>query len=225
MPGGRARVSLSVKGGAVVRRVLLFVSVVAVVAAGVLGVPGATVGVAAGAGGAQTAGGRLDPSFGRGGIVLTPLGFAGAAARAVAIQTDGRVVAAGSTLPAPREPDDFALVRYTLAGKLDPSFGTGGKVLKDLGGDDEVFAVAVQKDGKIVAVGDSADAAALVRFTTGGRLDSSFGTGGKVIDRSAATFLRQAVAIQKDGKIVVVGWSAMPGLRACPLHDQREAGR
>jgi beta-propeller uncharacterized protein DUF5122 len=64
-------------------------------------------------------------------------------------------------------------------------------VLTDLGGDDSVFAVAVQKDGKIVAVGDSTFAA-LVRYTAGGRLDSSFGTGGTVSRRKTRCLRRWA---------------------------------
>jgi hypothetical protein len=50
---------------------------------------------------------------------------------AVAVQKDGTIVAAGAS-GAPytdRQKDDFAVVRYTASGKLDPGFGRGGKVL------------------------------------------------------------------------------------------------
>lgn len=163
----------------------------------------AAVAILLAASGGQSGGGALDPTFGRGGIVLTALGFENAGARDVALEPDGRIVAAGSAMPAPREAEDFALARYTTGGKLDPSFGRGGKVLTDLGADDHIVAVAVQADGKIVAAGSGGE---LVRYTTGGRLDRSFGAGGRVIDRSTSSFYT-GVALQKDGKIVVVGWS------------------
>jgi uncharacterized delta-60 repeat protein len=158
--------------------------------------------VALGAGGAQAAGGTLDSSFGTGGKVLT--GFvrgADAAATGIALQPDGKIVAAGHG-----GDWDFALARYTISGKLDPSFGSGGKVLTDLGDeDDQATAVAVQKDGKIVAAGQtgykSTQHLALARYTTGGKLDPSFGNGGKVA--LANMHKAHAVVIQAQGRIVV----------------------
>ena len=118
--------------------------------------------------------------------MLTDLGSASDdEAYAVAVQKDGKIVVAGYSDAGGS--CDFALVRYTKSGVLDASFGTGGKVLSDLGSasDDDAYAVAVQKDGKIVVAGSS-DAGgsndfALVRYTKGGVLDASFGTGGKVL--------------------------------------------
>ena len=74
---------------------------------------------------------------------------------AVAIQQDGKIVAAGVSDAGTT--GDFALVRYDTIGSLDTTFGAGGKVLSGFGsaGDDEASALAIQQDGKIVAAGDS----------------------------------------------------------------------
>src|SRR2546421_6378345 len=85
---------------------------------------------------------------------------------------------------------------YGAAGNLDPTFGTGGKVTTDFGGNEVAYAMALQSDGKIVVAG----LPTLARYNTNGRLDTSFGAGGKVTD-----FQATAVAIQLDGKLVVGG--------------------
>ncbi|MFE2972789.1 hypothetical protein ACFXKC_56590 [Streptomyces sp. NPDC059340] len=100
-------------------------------------------------------------------------------------------------------------------GDLDPTFGTGGKVLTDFGGND--FATAVQADGKIIAVGQSDGAGdfdfALARYNTNGSLDTTFGTGGKVTTSfgTGSADLAQGVAVQTDGKIVAAGRSNASG--------------
>jgi uncharacterized delta-60 repeat protein len=149
--------------------------------------------VVAGMGGDQyalaryTADGKLDPSFGSGGTVLTTLE---AGSHALAIQHDGKIVAAGSI----SGPDsnyapsfNFAFARYTSSGSLDPSFGRGGMVLTkfrsgaaNLRSGAAADAVAVEPDGKLVAVGSFVGDFALARSTSRGSLDPSFGRGGMV---------------------------------------------
>src|SRR5438445_7680780 len=86
---------------------------------------------------------------------------------------------------------------YGAAGNLDPTFGAGGKVTTDFGGNEVAYAMALQSDGKIVVAG----VPTLARYNTNGTLDASFGAGGKVTDFQAG-----AVAIQLDGKFVVGGF-------------------
>ncbi|MGF1471252.1 MAG: hypothetical protein ACFB50_05840 [Rubrobacteraceae bacterium] len=111
-----------------------------------------------GAGEAEAAPGDLDPTFNPSGnppgTVTTDVGGNGTSfAEGVAIQPDGKVVAAGSA--GTDSGDEFAVARYNADGTLDPSFGTNGTVTTDVGGNDSSFAnaVALQPDGKIVAAG------------------------------------------------------------------------
>jgi uncharacterized delta-60 repeat protein len=145
------------------------------------------------------ANGTLDTSFGRGGIVTTPIASDESGARALAIQQDGKLVAAGWSLG--DSGFGSALVRYHANGTLDRSFGRGGKVTTPIGGD----AFAIQKDGKLVAVGESDNGFALVRYHANGTLDTSFGRGGKVATPIGPNADARALAIQQDGKLVVAG--------------------
>jgi len=162
--------------------------------------------------------GTLDTSFGTGGKVTTPFGlspdFSEAMANSVAIQPDGRIIAAGNAMIGGAF--DFALARYDSNGALDASFGTGGRVTTDFAGaNDQADSVAVQPDGRIVAAGAAGIFInrgfdfALARYNSNGTLDTSFGTSGKVTtDFAGANDVPSepsAVALQGDGKIVVVG--------------------
>ena len=150
-----------------------------------------------------TSSGKLDPSFGTGGKVRSTLD-----AFAVAVQVDGKIVTAGEVAGF----DGFALVRHTTDGALDPGFGVGGTVRTKLAADDSdiASALAIQKDGKILAAGSSPAGPdqhfALVRYTAEGKPDASFGSGGKVVTRLAgANAILRALAVQADGKIVTAG--------------------
>src|SRR5262249_20460037 len=100
--------------------------------------------------------GSLDNSFGSAGKVTTEISPGQPDdAYAVAVQPDGRIVAAGTTFAGPTS-DDFAVVRYETDGSLDGSFGFGGIATTDVAADGDIAnAVAVQPDGQIVAAGQS----------------------------------------------------------------------
>src|SRR6266536_426685 len=151
-------------------------------------------------GAAVAAPGDLDPSFGSSGKVTTDFGGSDAAS-AVAIQTDGRIVAAGRS-----GSGDFALARYNVDGSLDPTFGSSGMVMTDFGGSDAASAVAIQPDGRIVTAGRSGSGDfALARYNADGSLDPSFGSGGKVTTDFGGFDLALGVALQSDAKIVAAG--------------------
>jgi uncharacterized delta-60 repeat protein/uncharacterized repeat protein (TIGR02543 family) len=153
--------------------------------------------------------GSLDTGFGTGGEVTTPIGALNSMGYAAALQSDGKIVIAGSS----NNGSSFALVRYNSDGSLDTGFGTGGEVTTAIGtGNNAAFAVAIQGDGKIVVAGYSYDGTnndfALVRYTSAGSLDTSFGTGGTVttaIGTGAVTYGARSIVIQGDGKIVAAG--------------------
>jgi beta-propeller uncharacterized protein DUF5122 len=88
--------------------------------------------------------GDLDPTSGLGGTVITDFGVSGQAL-ALALQPDGKLVAAGVTRLGEAADDDFALARYLPDGPLDPTFGVGGKVTTDFGfgGSDAALALVL----------------------------------------------------------------------------------
>jgi uncharacterized delta-60 repeat protein len=157
---------------------------------------------------AQGAAGDLDPRFGNGGVAITDFAQTEDYAYAVAVQADGKIVVSGQSGIYPDL--HSALVRYNRNGRLDSTFGTGGKVTVTFNSvSDYLFALALQPDGKIVAAGSSRGTAFLLaRFNADGSLDQGFGTNGSVEttfgDQTAAG---EALVVQPDGKIIVVGVS------------------
>lgn len=114
---------------------------------------------------AQAAPGDLDTSFSFDGKVTTDFGGVGDEAHAVAVQADGKIIAAGI---GPAGFTGFALARYNTNGSLDTSFSGDGKVTTDFEGDDDwAYAVALQADGKIVAAGHKNGDFALARYEGG----------------------------------------------------------
>ena len=145
--------------------------------------------------------GTLDSDFGTGGIVTTPFSN-GASGNDVAIQPDGNIVVAGSSN------NNFALARYTITGTLDNTFGAGGVITTDLGGNDVAYGLALQPDGNIVVAGRTSGANydfALARYTITGTLDSDFGTNGITTTGFRGNDTAYGLVLQPDGKIVAVG--------------------
>jgi uncharacterized delta-60 repeat protein len=152
--------------------------------------------------------GSLDTSFGVGGKVTTVFGSEASVASTLVLQPDGKLVAGGRT---DGDSPEFALARYNPNGSLDTSFGTGGKVTTALGPeDDEIWALVLQPDGKLVAAGQSTDGSneyfALARYEPNGTLDTGFNHTGTVTTKirsggNGAT----ALVPQRDGKLVAAG--------------------
>lgn len=160
---------------------------------------------------AQLPAGTLDTTFSIDGKVITAVGTLGDEAHAVTIQTDGKIVVAGSTKVGAL--NRFALVRYNSDGTLDNSFGTSGMTNTICGpGNNIARAIVLQTDGKIVVVGNQENQTysqfAIARYNTSGTLDNTFGSGGKTLTHLDYGFdLAYAVAIQPDGKIIAAGVS------------------
>ena len=160
--------------------------------------------------------GRPDERFGTHGTVVTDAGAKYAAgATAVAVQRDRKILVFGwsaRTAPDPQQEGklgDLTIVRCRADGRLDPTFGTEGTSRTDLNGD--FVAGALDRDGKIVVAATSFfHSSALARYRPNGRLDPSFGSAGK---ESLVTANRRwsgpvaAIAVQRDGKIVVTGYA------------------
>jgi uncharacterized delta-60 repeat protein len=164
--------------------------------------------------------GARDATFGGDGIVFTNFSRSEDLATSLAIQSDGKIVVAGTagrvTFGA-----TFALVRYGPGGSLDPSFSGDGKAVTrfaeyfdgwfyDIAND-----VVLQADGKIVVAGSSHRSVllgmccdrftAIARFTPAGVLDDPFSEDGKVVDDIGPSHGANGIAIQADGRIVTAG--------------------
>ena len=111
----------------------------------------------------------------------------------------------------------LTIVDNDVPGLPDPGFGASGKVVTSMGsGNDQAYAEAIQPDGKIVLAGYSNSGATddfvVARYNFNGTLDTSFGTGGKVVSGiGASDDDGYAIALQPDGKIVVGGASYTSG--------------
>ncbi len=149
--------------------------------------------------------GTPDPTFDGDGHIGIDFGGADVA-NDVALQPDGKIVVVGYT-PGPGGAD-FAALRLNPNGSLDPTFDTDGKWTLDLsGGSDVATAVALQPDGKIVIAGRGYGSAdfALVRLNSDGTPDPSFDVDGQRGVNLGGVDDAHDLALQLDGKIVVVG--------------------
>jgi uncharacterized delta-60 repeat protein len=164
--------------------------------------------------------GTLDTSFGRNGKVTTDFRGAGDFAEDLALQADGKIVAAGSTVATVDEVfHDFALARYNSNGTLDTSFSGDGKVITRFGGINGASGVGVQPDGKIVAAGGGLAAGsgapdddfAIARYNPNGTLDRSFGGDGKVTTDFGGHDAALGMTIQTNGRIVAAGFTSPDG--------------
>lgn len=144
--------------------------------------------------------GTLDTSFGGDGIVTTAPSAGDDYGNSVVIQSDGKIVVTGGSV----------VVRYNIDGSLDTTFGSNGIVAIAIILS-SVQSVTIQANGKIVVVGytffgGSNNETVVIRYNTDGSLDTSFGGDGHVT--TASGYMGgNSVAVQPDGKIVVVGTS------------------
>jgi len=159
--------------------------------------------------------GRPDPAFGSGGGVAAGDGARFCSGTAVAVQPDGKILAAGGC-NAFGEQGALLLVRFELDGGLDDGFGAGGIVLTPVGlGAAAAKAVAPLPDGAVLVSG-YADGAGmpgsvvLARYDPGGRPDPSFGDAGTVVTPVGAWCTPESMALQDDGSIVVAGGAFFP---------------
>ncbi len=169
--------------------------------------------------------GTLDTTFGlsvntapafsesRAGTITTDFGGEDTG-RSVIAQPDGRILVAGYTDNGAAS-HDVALARYIVDGThtiLDTSFGIGGKLVTDFGGNDYGLSL-VLSDGKILLTGSTTVANGtadfvLARFNSDGTLDSTFATNGKVItDFTSSDDTGNSIKVLSDGKILVAGTS------------------
>jgi uncharacterized delta-60 repeat protein len=157
--------------------------------------------------------GGLDNTFSGDGKLLVSLGFADACT-SVALQSDGKIVAAGySYIDANYDSSEFAIARFNPDGTPDNTFNGTGKQMTNFGDyTDFASSLAIQKDGKIVVAGSSnlnnSDNFSLARYNTDGSPDTTFSHDGKQNNTFGPDdYFAESLVIQNDGKIVVAGFS------------------
>ena len=150
----------------------------------------------------RLADGALDKTYGNNGYSKSvPMRHPSAV-----LQPDGKIIVGGYTMI--NNSNDFALARFNTDGSLDNSFSWDGLVTLDFSSTgDYLNDIALQPDGKIIAVGrsdsQSGNLSSIARFNRDGTLDNSFLNGGKSLSTVPSVF--DAVTVQADGKIVVAG--------------------
>ena len=155
--------------------------------------------------------GTLDSTFGSGGTVATSIG-PNAFATSILVAANGQIILGGATDNSATAvtSSSIALARYNANGSLDPTFGTGGVVVTDFPGNEEVDSLALTSDGKIVAAGSyflyPNAGFEVARYDSTGRLDTSFNATGMLsynLGQTGSDSDPAAVAVQADNKIVV----------------------
>jgi uncharacterized delta-60 repeat protein len=173
--------------------------------------------------------GSLDDSFGSDGMVTTDIS-GNDYAFTITLLSAGRILAGGYATPGANQ--DFALACYNSDGTLYSSFGTGGIVTNPMGNaNDQIWSLAVQSDGKIMAGGVASSGfnlnLALARYTATGALDNTYASGGKIISSFGyATNQVCTILIQSGNKTVVTGYGFTPppsGVH-CAMARYTEAG-
>jgi uncharacterized delta-60 repeat protein len=154
--------------------------------------------------------GTLDPSFDGDGRLTTPIGASHDEALGVVVQPDGKVVAAGDSFNGTNS--DFAVVRYLTDGSLDPTFGSGGKVVTPFGAssDDYGYGVAIDSQGRVVVGGFTLNGGnyqfAVTRYTPAGTPDPTFGIAGKAVTAfGPGVNVAFDLAIDDGDRVVVAG--------------------
>ena len=159
--------------------------------------------------------GRRDRTFGEDGLAFADVlpGHGREAATDLAVQPDGKLVAAGYSSAQPSTYGQrAAIARFTRSGSVDPAFGGVGWVTWDV--PSFANAVTVDEDGHIVTAGEASGALVLTRHSSDGTPDASFDGDGKVVSSDLTGGFD--VVLQPDGKPIVVGMAVLPDSSVAP---------
>jgi uncharacterized delta-60 repeat protein len=158
-----------------------------------------------------TTSGVLDSSFGINGVETSTAGLGESSFNSIAIDSSGRIVAGGYSIKGGNA--IVTLLRYTASGVLDSSFGAGGVETSTVGAANSyIYGIAIDSSGRIVAGGTSNNGIyqiyTVLRYTSSGVLDNTFGIGGIVTSAiGAGDSELDSIAIDSSGRIVAGGFS------------------
>jgi uncharacterized delta-60 repeat protein len=150
--------------------------------------------------------GALDPAFGTGGVVTANPTAGVERAWAAALQPDGKVVVAGEAN------GDALVARFLANGSPDGSFGSGGFVVRDVGGTDVALDVRVRGDGAVFAGGTTTAGAGgdgfVLALDANGNPLPGFGASGLALSGLAGGDGFTAVDTVESGTVVAAGWTS-----------------
>lgn len=168
-----------------------------------------------------TASGDPDPTFSGDGAFFDGFGGADAQIRGIALQSDGKVVLAGSVAAWDFSYTRAFVLRLQANGSMDGTFGVGGYALLDDAAFTQFNELAVDAQGRIVAVGMHLDADGdllVARFDANGNLDTGFDDAGlHIADIGAYWDELYDVRILDDGSIVAAGGTNDNGQLTTPV--------
>ena len=154
---------------------------------------------------------NFDATFGNNGIA-TYLAGDGTSARALTVQTDGKIIVVGDEYPTVSDSNDqrILVARFGAAGIIDNSFGINGRFISTANQKGQAQDVVIDSSGRIIFTGSivgtvAPDAAIIGRLTSNGLLDSTFATQGYLIDEFNGDPQLNAIALRPNGNLVAVG--------------------
>ena len=153
----------------------------------------------------------FDATFGNNGVATYSAGD-GTSARALTVQTDGKIIVVGDEYPTVSDSNDqrILVARFGAAGIIDNSFGINGRFISTANQKGQAQDVVIDSSGRIVFVGSivgtvAPDAAIVGRLTSNGQLDSTFATLGYFINEFNGNAQLNAIAFRPNGNLVAVG--------------------
>jgi len=168
---------------------------------------------------------NFDATFGNNGIA-TYLAGDGTSARALTVQSDGKIIVVGDEYPTVSDSNDqrILVARFSALGIIDNSFGTNGRFISTANQKGQAQDVVIDSSGRIVFVGSivgtvAPDAAIVGRLTSNGLLDSTFATQGYLINEFSGDPRLNAIAIRPNGNLVAVGTygGPLPSAQQSPI--------
>ena len=153
----------------------------------------------------------FDATFGNNGVATYSAGD-GTSARALTVQTDGKIIVVGDEYPTVSDSNDqrILVARFSAAGIIDNSFGINGRFISTANQKGQAQDVVIDSSGRIIFTGSivgtvAPDAAIIGRLTSTGLLDSTFATQGYLIDEFNGDPQLNAIALRPNGNLVAVG--------------------
>ena len=153
----------------------------------------------------------FDATFGNNGVATYSAGD-GTSARALTVQTDGKIIVVGDEYPTVSDSNDqrILVARFGAAGIIDNSFGINGRFISTANQKGQAQDVVIDSSGRIIFTGSivgtvAPDAAIVGRLTRNGQLDSTFATLGYFINEFNGDAQLDAIDIRPNGNLVAIG--------------------